>query len=327
MLNQKGRIDQVRLWLYLVLSILMVAIVRWAPNHVFAQATSPVTKINEAAAKADITVQALRGDISVLMGSGGNIAVFTSPEGKLLVDAGIAVSRPKIQAALDGIGQTPLKYVINTHWHWDHTDGNEWVHNQGATIIAQENVLKRLSETTRVEDWNYTFQPWPEGGRPTVTFKSEKMLRFDGEAVLMKNFGPGHTDGDAFVYFPKADVLVLGDIFWNGIYPFIDNAAGGGIDGMIRWANAALDLATDKTIIVPGHGPVGNKAQLREFRDMLVTIRNNVSDLKKQGKTIDEVIAAKPTADYDSKWGNFVINPAFFTHLVYAGLEAPLVKR
>ena len=284
MLNQKGRIDQVRLWLYLVLSILMVAIVRWAPNHVFAQATSPVTKINEAAAKADITVQALRGDISVLMGSGGNIAVFTSPEGKLLVDAGIAVSRPKIQAALDGIGQTPLKYVINTHWHWDHTDGNKWMHDLGATIIAHENTLKHLSTVTRVEDWNYTFQPAPAGARPTVIVKTDKKLEFDGETVLIKGFGPGHTDSDLTVYFTKADVMSLGDIWWNGYYPFIDYSTGGSIDGAIRLANASLELVTDKTIIIPGHGPVGNRAQLIEFRDMLVATRANVAHLKKQGK-------------------------------------------
>ena len=288
--------------------------------RVSAQATSPVIKINEAAATSEITVQQLRGNLSVLFGSGGNIVVLDGPDGKLLVDDGIAVSKDKIQAALATISTEPPRYVINTHWHWDHTDGNEWIHKQGAIIIAQENTLKHLSVTTRVEDWNYTFQPWPIDGRPTVTFKTEKTLEFDGENVELKNFGPGHTDGDVSVYFPKADVLVLGDLFWNGIYPFIDNGAGGGIDGMIRWVNVSLTRATDKTVIVPGHGPVGNKMQLEEFRDMLVAIRNNVSRLKKQGKSIDEVIAAKPTAAYDAKWGNFVINPAFFTRLVYAGL-------
>lgn len=303
------------------LILVFVVIVTTIPTaNVSAQATSPVIKINEAATKSEVTVEPLRGNLSVLFGSGGNIIVLNGPDGKLLVDAGIAVSKDKIQAALDRISAEPIKYLINTHWHWDHTDGNEWVHNQGATIIAQENVLKRLSATTRVDDWDYTFQPWPTGGRPTVTFKTEKTLKFDGETVLMKNLGPGHTDGDAFVYFPKADVLVLGDTFWNGIYPFIDNGVGGGIDGMIRWVNASLTLATDKTIIVPGHGPVGNKAQLTEFRDMLVTIRSNVAALKNRGKSLSEIIAAKPTAAYDAKWGNFVIDPAFFTRLVYAGV-------
>jgi len=156
----------------------------------------------------------------------------------------------------------------------------------------------------RVEDWNYTFQPWPVDARPTVSFKTDKTLKFDGETIVMKNFGPGHTDGDLSVYFQRADVLVLGDTFWNGIYPFIDNEAGGGIDGMIRWVDAALTRATDKTIIVSGHGPVGDKAQLAEFRDMLAAIRENVYRLKKQGRSLDEIIAAKPTAAYDDKWAS-----------------------
>jgi glyoxylase-like metal-dependent hydrolase (beta-lactamase superfamily II) len=287
---------------------------------VFAQATSPVDKINEAAATAAISVEKLRGNISVLFGSGGNIVVLTGPDGTLLVDTGIAVSRARIQAALDRISDGPMKFLINTHWHWDHTDGNEWVHSLGATIIAHENVLKRLSSTTRVEDWNYTFQPWPTGGRPTVVFKTEKTLNFDGETIVLKHFGPGHTDGDISVYFNNADVLALGDIFWNGYYPFIDNSVGGGIDGMIRWVNATLVSVTDKTIIIPGHGLVGNRAQLLEFRDMLVAIRENVSRLKKQGKSIEEVVAAKPTAGYNDKWGGYVIDGDFFTRLVYAGV-------
>lgn len=316
--NNRERVGE-SLVLSLMCGFVIIVTTIQTPN-VSAQTTSPVIKINEAAANSDITVEQLRGNLSVLFGSGGNIVVLDGPDGKLLVDDGIAISKDKIQAALDRLSAAPIKYVINTHWHWDHTDGNEWVHNQGATIIAHENVLKRLSATTRVEDWNYTFQPWPMSGRPTVLFKTEKTLKFDGENVVLKNFGLGHTDGDALVYFRKADVLVLGDNFWNGIYPFIDNGVGGGIDGMIRWVNASLALATDKTIIVPGHGPVGNKAQLAEFRDMLATVRNRVAVLKNQGKSIDEVITAKPTAEYDAKWGNFVIDPAFFTHLVYAGL-------
>ena len=300
--------------------VLAIAVAWLAPGRACAEAVSPVVKINEAAAKADITVQRLRGNISVLMGSGGNITVLTGPDGKLLVDAGIAVSRPRIQAALDGISDAPLKYLIDTHWHWDHTDGNEWVHQAGATIIAQENTLKRLSATTRVEDWSYTFQPWPIDARPTVLFKTDKTLHFDGETIVLKSYGPGHTDSDITVYFKKADVMALGDMFWNGVYHFIDIATGGSIDGAIRLANHALSQVTNKTIIVSGHGPVGDRAQLVEFRDMLVAVRKNVARLKKQGKSLDEVIAAKPTAAYDAKWGGFVIDPAFFTRLVYASL-------
>lgn len=320
MLNQKQSIVGLKRSLLTAFSI-AAAVVAWlVPGQVFAQATSPVIKINEEAAKAEITVQRLCGNISVLMGSGGNITVLTGPDGKLLVDAGIAVSRPRVEAALNSISQAPIKYLINTHWHWDHTDGNEWVHGLGATIIAQENTLKRLSATTRVEDWDYTFQPWPLSARPAIAFKTDKTLKFGGEKIVLKSYGPGHTDTDLTVYFAKADVMALGDIFWNGVYPFIDISTGGSIDGAIRLANASLASVTDKTIIVPGHGPVGDRAQLIEFRDMLVAIRDNVASLKKQGKSLEEVIAAKPTADFDAKWGGFVIAPAFFTRLVYASL-------
>jgi glyoxylase-like metal-dependent hydrolase (beta-lactamase superfamily II) len=302
------------------LCVLTLALTVGAPGRAHAQAVSPVVKINEAAAKAEITVRPLRGNTYAVMGSGGNITVLTGPDGKLLVDAGIAVSRPRIEAALDRISDAPIKYLINTHWHWDHTDGNEWVHQKGATIIAQENTLKRLSTTTRVEDWSYTFQPWPVDARPTVVFETDKTLQFDGETIVLKSYGPGHTDSDVTVYFEKADVMALGDIFWNGVYPFIDIATGGTIDGAIRLANESLTRVTDKTIIVPGHGPVGDRAQLVEFRDMLVAVRDNVARLKKQGKSLDDVLAAKPTAAFDAKWGGFVIDPAFFTRLVYTSL-------
>jgi glyoxylase-like metal-dependent hydrolase (beta-lactamase superfamily II) len=304
----------------IALVLLVIAVASAWPRRAQAEPVSPVVKINEAAARAEITVQPLRGNTYAVMGSGGNITVLTGADGKLLVDAGIAVSRPRLEAALDGISDAPIKYLIDTHWHWDHTDGNEWVHQKGATIIAQENVLKRLSATTRVEDWSFTFAPWPVDARPTVVFETDKTLHFDGETIVLKSFGPGHTDGDVTVYFEKADVMALGDIFWNGVYPFIDIATGGSIDGAIRLANASLARVTNKTIIVPGHGPVGDRAQLVEFRDMLVTVRARVARLKKQGKSLDEVLAAKPTAAFDAKWGGFVIDPAFFTRLVYASL-------
>lgn len=291
-----------------------------APMAARAQAVSPVIKINEAAAKAEITVTPLRGGLSVLMGSGGNITVLNGKEGKLMVDAGIAVSQARVEAAIAKLGSGKIKYLINTHYHWDHTDGNKWVEQTGATIIAHRNTLKHVSESTRVEDWNYTFDPLPPAARPKVLVDSDKTITFDGEKIVMKNFGDGHTDSDIWVYFAKADVLVLGDIFWNGVYPFIDNAHGGGINQAIRWADHALQQAGPNTIVVPGHGPVGNRAQLLEFRNMLAAIRDNVAALKKQGKSLDEIVAAKPTAAFDAKFGGFVIDPAFFTRLVYAGL-------
>jgi len=297
-----------------------LGIVMSIPFLVAAEVTSPVLAINEDAATAKITVQPLRGNVSVLMGSGGNIGVLSEPEGKLLVDAGIAVSKPRVKAALDSISAFPPKYLINTHWHWDHSDGNEWVHAEGATIIAHENVLKRLMDRTRVIEWGYTFPPVAPDALPTVTYKKQKTIKFADETVVLTYNGSGHSDGDTTVYFKKADVLQLGDIFWNGHYPFIDYGAGGSIDGTIRLTNIALKQGTANTIIIPGHGPVGDRAQLAEYRDMLVTIRKNVATLKKQGKSLAEIVATKPTAKFDAKYGAYVIDPAFFTLLVYTGV-------
>lgn len=271
-------------------------------------------------ADGEIVVQPLRGNITVLMGSGGNITVLSGKDGKFLVDAGISKSQEKLQAALGKISPSPLKYVVNTHWHWDHTDGNAWMHAAGATIVAHKNTLKHLTETTHVNAWNWTFDPVPAGARPTLIIDREKTFNFAGTTIEVENFGGGHTDGDLWVYFKKADVLALGDTFWNGFYPYIDNEDGGNIDGAIKWANKAVAFTTDHTIVVPGHGAVGTRTQLIEFRDMLVTVRNNVAALKSQGKSRDEIIAARPTAAFDAKWGNFVFNGSQFTKMVYDGL-------
>jgi glyoxylase-like metal-dependent hydrolase (beta-lactamase superfamily II) len=282
-----------------------------------ADVTTPVLDINKEAANPTITVQKLRANLSVVMGSGGNIVVLNTPNGKLLGDAGIAASKSQLETALASIGPAPIKYLINTHYHWDHTDGNVWVHDAGATIVAHENTLKRLTSGTRVIEWGYFFPPTPKGGLPTVLVKDEKTMDFEGETVVMKHYGPGHTDTDISLYFKKADVLQVGDIWWNGHYPFLDNGAGGNIDGLIVWVNECIKASTSHTIIVPGHGAVSNRAGLTEFRDMLVAVRANVARLKKSGKTLAETVEAKPTAAFDAKFGNFLINPAFFIQLVY----------
>jgi len=271
-------------------------------------------------AKGDIVTVPLRGNINVLMGSGGNIVVLSGSEGKFLVDAGIKPSKDKLQAALNKLGPSPLKYVVNTHWHWDHTDGNEWMHAAGATIIAHRNTLKHLSETTHVDDWNWTFAPVPAGARPTIIVDNEKDFTFAGDSIKVEHFGPGHTDGDVLVYFEKADVMALGDTFWNGNYPFIDNEDGGSVNSAIAWANKAIERTTDKTILVPGHGPVGNRAQLIGFRDMLVTVRDEVVALKSQGKSLEDIIAAKPDRGLRRQMGRICDRFEILHKLVYEGL-------
>jgi len=277
------------------------------------------TMVNEAA-KSKISVQPIRRDISVLEGSGGNIAVLTGPDGKLLVEAGFAVSRPAITSALASINADPIKHLINTHWHTDHTDGNAWLHAAGAEITAHENTLKRLSVATRVEGWEWTFPAAPAGALPVKVFASEYEMRRNNTRITMKYYGPAHTDSDVWVNFTDADIVHVGDTWWNGVYPFIDYSTGGSIDGQIQAAEANLAAFTGKTIFIPGHGPVGSRSDVAEFGDMLVAIRENVSALKKQGRSLSETIAAKPTTAYDAKWGQFLITPAHFTALVYQGV-------
>ncbi len=291
-----------------------------APRRVFANETGIVPTMIQAASQANIEVNRLRRNIAVLEGSGGYIAVLSGKDGKLLIDAGFTVSRPRISSALDSLSADPITRLINTHWHVDHTDGNAWLNTKGAAITAHENTKKHLSTSTRVGDWGYTFPPAPAAARPTTIFGDAHRLRHNGTALALKYYGPAHTDSDISVVFEEADVIHVGDTWWNGFYPFIDYSTGGGIDGMIRATKRNLSVVTDKTIIIPGHGPAGNKAGLSEYYDMLVAIRNNVSKLKKQGKPLGETIAAKPTAAYGAKLGQFLMTPATFTKLVYSGV-------
>jgi glyoxylase-like metal-dependent hydrolase (beta-lactamase superfamily II) len=301
----------------LAIAVLFIAGVLTS-DHALAE--SPVNLINAEAAKADVSSKLVRRDVSVVMGSGGNIAVLSNAAGKFLVDSGIALSRPRLDEVIDQLGSGKPKFVVNTHWHWDHTDGNAGLHAKGATIIAHPNTLKYLQMSVAVPDWQHTFAPLPVAGRPTSLVATERTVKFGDETVLIGHYGAAHTDGDLYVYFSKADVLVTGDIYWKGIYPFIDSVAGGNINGMIRATELNISRITDKTLIIPGHGDVASRSDLQEYHDMLVAIRDAVSALKKQGKTLEEVIAAKPTAPFDAKWGQFVIDPKFFTKLVYRGV-------
>jgi len=290
------------------------------PSQSYAEAGNIVDLIRDDAAKATIKVHRLRGNVSILEGSGGNIAVLTGDDGKVFVDAGITPSRPRILEAANGLSRDPITHLINTHWHFDHTDGNQWLNGEGAAILAHENTHKHLLTAQRVEDWDFNFPSPPLAAVPTEVFSSEKTLTLNRSTLALKYYGPAHTDCDISVTFREADIIHCGDTYWNGIYPFIDYSTGGNIQGMITATERNLAVTTDQTIVIPGHGvPVSNKAELQAYRDMLVAIRDNVAKLKEQGRSLDEIIAAKPTAAFDAKWGQFVITPAMFTRLVYEG--------
>jgi glyoxylase-like metal-dependent hydrolase (beta-lactamase superfamily II) len=279
-----------------------------------------VLKARAGAATAKITTQRLRGNVDVLMGSGGNIAVLAGPQGKLLVDSGISTSQPQIQEALRAISADPIQNLVNTHWHYDHTDGNLWMHSSGATIVAHEKTRQRLAAPQTIELFHAIFPANPAGAQPTQVFTDTHTLKTNGASVYLEHYDPAHTDTDISVYFADADVLHTGDTWFNGVYPFIDYSTGGHIDGMIRATKRSLAMGTTSTIVIPGHGPIGNKQQLAESLEMLTAIREKVADLKKQGKSIDETIAAKPTAAFDEKWGKGFTTPEMFTLFAYQGV-------
>jgi glyoxylase-like metal-dependent hydrolase (beta-lactamase superfamily II) len=296
----------------------LTALAAFAPAH---GQTTPYDTINQAAAQSAVTVEKLRGNVSMLQGSGGNIGVLSGAEGFLLVDAGIAVSQGKILGALAQLGPGKPRYAITTHWHWDHADGNSWVRAAGATVIAHTQAVRRLKQTIRVAEWQHTFTPTAPDALPSALIEKPRTIRFNGEEVQITPYaGPGHTDGDLSVYFTKADILQVGDTFWNGQYPFLDYAGGGGIDPAIRAAERNVAMARETTIVVPGHGPIAGRKDLITFRDMLVTVRRRVSRLKAEGLSLEEVLATRPTKDFDARWGNSIISGELFTTLVYRGV-------
>jgi glyoxylase-like metal-dependent hydrolase (beta-lactamase superfamily II) len=292
-----------------------------SPRQIFAKTQGIVDMIRDAAAKTPIKVHKTRSGVSILEGSGGNIAVLTGADGKVLIDGGITASRPRLLEALAGLGKEPIRHLINTHWHFDHTDGNEWLNAEGAAILAHENTRKHLMEVVRVEDWDFEFPRPPLAAVPSETVGDEMSLKLDKSTLMLKHHPNAHTDGDISVSFGEANIVHTGDLYWNGIYPFIDYSTGGGIDGTIKAVEDILSKVTAETIVIPGHGhPLSKKSELGDYRTMLVDIRGNVAKLKAEGKPIDEVIAAKPTEAFDAKWGQFVISPEFFTRLVYHGV-------
>jgi cyclase len=220
-----------------------------------------------------------------------------------------------LKAALDKMGNQRIATVIDTHWHFDHADNNAAFHTAGAAIVAHDNTKKRLSESHDL--LGAKFPPAPAEALPTQTFSATRRLEANGDTLMLGYIQPAHTDTDIHIKFQKANVLHLGDVFFNGMYPFIDASTGGSINGMINGATTSMKHADGSTKIVPGHGPLGDLASLSKYRDMLVTVRDRVAKLKKSGQTVKEVIAAAPTKDLDATWGKGFMQPADFLAIVY----------
>lgn len=276
-----------------------------------------VAKMRAAGATAKLTTQKLTEHISVISGSGGNVGVLTGPDGKVVIDSSYATSAPQLQAALGALGNEPIRLLINTHWHFDHTDGNEWIHNAGGMIMAHENTRARLASAQEVAGLGLHFAAAPAAALPQQTISEQANLYFNQESLALRYYQPAHTDSDIFIHFEQGNVIHAGDIFFNGIYPFIDFSSKGNIAGMIVAANRTLALADGQTKIIPGHGPMADRDSMTQYRDMLVTVHDRVAKLKQAGKSVDEVVAAKPTAEFDARWGKGMIGNDFFVKLVY----------
>jgi glyoxylase-like metal-dependent hydrolase (beta-lactamase superfamily II) len=262
----------------------------------------------------------LRDNLTMLYGPGGNMVALNGADGKVLVDSSFATVAPKLREALDGMSGAPLKVLINTHWHFDHTDGNQAMHEAGALIVAHENTRKRLSTPQVMAALGLHFDAAPAAAWPQQTFTENMALYFNNEQMHLGYFAPAHTDGDIYVHYANGNVLHMGDIWFNGNYPLIDASTGGTINGMIAASDQGIKLADADTKIVPGHGPLGDKAGLTKYRDMLMTVRERVKKQKDAGKSLEEVTATRPTADLDARWGNGMIKPDFFVNLVYSTL-------
>ena len=270
--------------------------------------------------KVPIESAKLSEKLTLLRGPGGNVVVLNGADGKLLVDTFTQFAWDRFKKTLDEISNAPVKLAVDSHWHWDHTDNNANVRSAGATLIAHENTLKRLQETHDLDVIGLHFDPSPENALPQRTFKESYQMNFSGEHVALGHLAPAHTDSDIYIHFQKANVLHMGDVFFNGIYCYIDKETNGSIGGMIASTTKMLAMVDNDTKIVPGHGPLGNKSDLRNFRDMLVTVRARVQKLKSSGKTLEEAVAAKPLTDLDPIWGKGVLSSDAFVHVVYTTL-------
>jgi glyoxylase-like metal-dependent hydrolase (beta-lactamase superfamily II) len=275
---------------------------------------------------AKIEVTNIAPGIELLTGPGGNIAVLHGKDGTLVVDCGVPSRGKDVLATIDHIRANrnkdaapdgPTKFLVNTHWHFDHTGGNEALGTAGITIVASENCYKRLSEDTRIEFFDFLAKAYPQIARPSVTFGDKTTLRVAGETILLTHVPPAHTDTDVIVHFKNADVIHAGDLFFNGVYPFIDYSTGGNVSGVIAAADAIMKMAGEKTKIIPGHGPLAGAGDVKKYRDVLADIQKAVRALIAAGKTQEQAIAAKPTAAYDKDWGAGMMNGDVFTKLVY----------
>jgi glyoxylase-like metal-dependent hydrolase (beta-lactamase superfamily II) len=274
----------------------------------------------EAALKTPITTTKLYENVYALQGAGGNMALQAGKDGLVLIDSSFSTAVPKVREAIAAVSKDAPDALINTHWHYDHTDGNEGMRAAGFNIFAHQKTRERMATPQTIAFFHIEMPASPDAALPSITFTDSMQAWHNGDSLDLVHFDPAHTDTDIYIHFHKANVLHMGDTWFNGFYPFIDEATGGRIGGMIDAAQKGLSVADNQTRIIPGHGPLGNKADLQRCHDMLAAVRDKVAAIKSSGASEQEAIAKKPTADFDAAWGKGMFNGDIFTGIVYRTL-------
>jgi glyoxylase-like metal-dependent hydrolase (beta-lactamase superfamily II) len=270
--------------------------------------------------KVEIQAQKLSESVYMLTGAGGNMGLSVGDD-VFLIDDQFAPLTERIEAAIRKLTPRPIKFVLNTHWHFDHTGGNENLGKAGALIVAHENVRKRMSVEGFIEFLGMRFKAEPRQALPVVTFTRDVTFHLNGDEIYVVHVPNAHTDGDAIVHFRKSDVVHMGDTFFNRLYPFIDTSSGGRVDGVIAAADRVLEIAGAGTRIIPGHGPLASREDLRAYRDMLATVANRIRNELRAGRSLAQVLESRPTAEFDAVWGKGFLNPQRFVEMLYRNLE------
>jgi glyoxylase-like metal-dependent hydrolase (beta-lactamase superfamily II) len=293
--------------------LLFVALHALAPGTVDAQA--PSATIDQ---KTPLKVQQVRPGLHVLAGQGGNVAAWTGPDGTVLVDDSLAQAAPQLAEAVAKIAPGPIRFVIITHWHPDHVGGSEALGRAGAVLIAHDSVRSRMSVAQHVAAYDLKVPASPKAALPIATFTESLSLHMNGDDLEAVHVGTAHTDGDAIVWWDKANAVHLGDLYYAGGYPFIDLGSGGSLAGVVAAIEQVLARADAKTVVIPGHGAVSGRAELAAYRDMLVAAGRRVRQLVEDGSSEEQILASRPTAEFDERYGKGAVDPDRFVRILYA---------
>ncbi|PCI51577.1 MAG: MBL fold metallo-hydrolase [Alphaproteobacteria bacterium] len=267
--------------------------------------------------KVEIKTIPVGDGIYMLQGAGGNIGISTGEDGVLMIDDQFSPLTQKILDAIAKISDKPVKFLINTHWHGDHTGGNENLGKMGVVIVAHDNVYRRMSKDQVIKAFNMKSPPAPKAALPVITFNDQVNFHFNAMEIHVHHIKNAHTDGDSILIFKDRNIIHTGDIFFNGFYPFIDSRTGGSIYGMIKATAIILKHSDDKTKIIPGHGPLANKQDLQNFHDMLVQVVEAVTPLAQKGLSLEEATKQDPLKDLNAKWGGGFFSPEKFLGTIY----------